>query len=186
MAKKSIDQSEQISFKDFYRMIGALGMLLPVFIFLRLGGHFPPSISQSYYTDAREFFTITMGSLGLFFIANKGYDTLDSICNKIAGIVAIIVPMFGCEGQYSWLHFTAAVIFFWVLAFMCLFVFTQGESGTPEKGLRNIVYISCGAVIILGMVLIAAVKNIAFGEIIMLEAFGFAYFVKGNTLFKDK
>ena len=183
--KPSIARDEQMSFKDLYRMTGLLGMLLPVFIFLRLGGSFPPSISQSYYTPAREFFTITMGSLGLFFLTNKGYDIIDNICNKLAGSMAIVIPMFGCEGPYSWVHFSAAVLFFVILAVMCIFVFTTGYSGTAQKHKRNAVYRVCGLLILLGMVFTAITKQIATGEIIMLESFGFAYFVKGNALFRD-
>lgn len=176
-----------ISYETMYKAIGLLGMLLPLLIILRIG-YFPSSISESYYTDARDIFVGIMSSLGLFFITSKGYNGKDTWCNIIAGIMAIIVPLFGCEGPFSWLHFTAAIIFFSSTCFMCLFIFpkVRTEKYTKcnkpiTKILRNIIYRICGIFIILGMFLIIITKNIGLGEVMMLESFGIAYLIQSKT-----
>jgi hypothetical protein len=73
-----------------------------------------------------------------------------------------------------------------------------GESLTREKKTRNIVYIICGLVILACIALvglynlfwqntaISAVKPVLLLESFMIWAFGFAWFIKGETFWKDK
>ena len=70
----------------------------------------------------------------------------------------------------DYLHFGSAAVFFVTLAFFCFFVFTRildkhrDPSGTltPEKALRNKVYIWCGRAIVAALAALAI--NALFGE----------------------
>jgi hypothetical protein len=73
-----------------------------------------------------------------------------------------------------------------------------GESPEPKKAKRNKVYYACGITILLCLLLIPLYSNLWEGtainvikpvfwlEAIMIWAFGFAWFVKGRTIWKDE
>ena len=99
------------------------------------------------------------------------------------------------------IHTLSASLFFGLLAFICICLFTkQGDTITPMKLVRNRVYRICGFVIltslaILGIYLfwlkkafpeLEVVRPIFFIESIMLFAFGISWLVKGEAFFKDK
>jgi hypothetical protein len=74
----------------------------------------------------------------------------------------------------------------------------SGNSRTPEKKKRNKVYVACGIVILACIALIglytlfwqntaiSAIKPVLLLESFMIWAFGFAWFIKGETFWKDK
>jgi hypothetical protein len=100
----------------------------------------------------------------------------------------------------SQVHFTFAAVFFILLAFISIFLFTKHgvQDLTPEKIRRNRVYILCGIIMISCMVLIELyvvfftntflqyIQPVLLAETIALFAFGISWLVKGNTIFKDK
>ena len=86
---------------------------------------------------------------------------------------------------------------------MCLFLFTRSDKPknkrTKQKRIRNRIYIFCGIVmtcalitVFLGLINVIPkdiYKNnhLTFWmETIAIEAFGFSWLVKGETLFRDK
>jgi hypothetical protein len=92
-------------------------------------------------------------------IAYAGYDLQDDIVNTLAGICGLLVCLFPCgntamtnvgtfqvpQDISGTIHNVAAVLFFGLLAYNSLFLFTKhGEHMTPEKKKRNIVYRVCG------------------------------------------
>jgi amino acid transporter len=97
-------------------------------------------------------------------------------------------------------HLTFAALLFLTLAFFSLFLFTKskkGESPTPEKLIRNKIYIICGITIILCIISIAIYKLfiqtanpisafVFWAETIALIAFGTSWLTKGETLFPDE
>ena len=190
-----IGKGEQISFKTLYLMIGILGAILPFLDVWKCGWHVPPSISESYYLGAIVPFVVIMGSLGIVFFCNKGYDTVDGWCNRIAGIAALGVISFPCDSPkylaniipYPGVHYVSAVILFLTFAYMCIFVFTELRSDkgwTKQKHIRNIIYRICGVMILAGMGI--AYKNTFWGEAWMTEFFAIGYLLQGRVAFKDK
>ncbi len=101
-------------------------------------------------------------------------------------------------------HYITAGIFLSSLALMSIFLFTKSDckkrDRTPMKRFRNRIYIVCGIVMILSLALIPLgsngiiiseeyyrVNNLTFWmETTSVEAFGFSWLVKGETIFKDK
>jgi hypothetical protein len=86
-----------ISYLSLRRIVGAIGILLP--FVLRLGiiafSHPAPySISSYYYSPMRNILVASLCALGVFLIAYKGYDGLDTGITNVAGGAAIGVALF--------------------------------------------------------------------------------------------
>lgn len=139
--------------------IGWLGMLLP-WIVVVLIGYFPQSISATWYTNACTPFMIILGSASFLLISYKGYDRLDDILLTCSGIAGLGICLFPCAvstvcgnvGTFmidheisNTIHFICAIVFFGILSFNSLFLFTKSSGEmTKKKKIRNIIYRVCG------------------------------------------
>jgi hypothetical protein len=212
-------------------LIGVLGMLLPLMLYLVLvidtPWYYPiESISHYYYTRAAGVFVIVLSLLAIFLIIYKGKDPLDFWLSAIAGVFALCVVLFPTsnlsadslpdkEHTYSvtlmkvskfreYFHYVSAGIFLLCLAIMCFFVFTLSDKSKEGRGRpkrrRNRVYRVCAVIMVLAICVIffggflswisADVYNgnkLTFWmETVAVEAFGFAWLVKGEVILKDK
>ena len=168
-----------ISYLTLRKIIGILGIALaPICIIggLVSTGIIQWSISAYYYTVMRNIFVGVLFIAGAFLLSYKGYDLADNIISGVAGLSAIgiaLIPM-----GVSKFHFIFAGLFFISIAIMSYFQFSQGLHKQ-----RNKIYKICGLVIIIALIFIALLKNIPYiiliGEIIMLDAFGVAWLLKG-------
>ena len=201
------------SYLNQRRALGVLGISLPFLVlgFGQLGQNSPQwyySISATFYTNAGPLFIAIMGSVGVFLISYIGYSRLDNIINKLSGLFALLIAFFPCgatELDYvgilhmplkasAIIHNASAAIFFAMLAFNILFLFTKGSIGpTPQKIRRNRLYRTCGSGILVFMAAQVAVSVLALtgpytllNEMMMLFCFGLAWLVKGETFWKDK
>jgi hypothetical protein len=100
----------------------------------------------------------------------------------------------------SYVHFTAAVIFFAILAYMSLYLFTISTKPNPtaEKLQRNKVYRFCGYTILFCIVVIAIGKlflpdslseqtsYVFIFESIAVITFGFSWLTKAEVILADK
>jgi hypothetical protein len=176
---------EVITYKTMRRMIGILGMALPVVLFLwsvcLTRDHFLlDSISSYYHTNRRDLFVGILCAVSFFLFSYHGYSKLDFFIFKIASFSALCVALFPAfikspETPYihigpkvseftNTVHYISAFIFFVTLAFVSLFLFTQrhphaaNKPVTPRKRIRNRVYIVCG-IVILACILCMIVLN---------------------------
>lgn len=97
-----------VSYLTLRRLIGWLGVTLPVVIYLgnwlifthRVGSclmpssNVPYSLSGYYYTHMRGLFTGTFSALGVFLVAYNGYDLRDQLTSTAAGLAAIGIAIF--------------------------------------------------------------------------------------------
>ena len=189
---------EQKSYYALYRAIGYLGILLIPLDIWKCGWVIPPSTSQSYYLGAIVPFVVIIGSMGIIFFFNLGFDWRDEICNKISGLAAIGVISFPCESPkvllglipYPTMHYASAILLFSTFAFMCFFVFTRYRSTGSDrlKAIRNRVYVTCGFGIVVGMVCFIILKgktHISWSEYLMIVSFVIAYLVQGGVALKE-
>ena len=195
-----------ISYLELRRTIGILGMSLPLiliggaWVFFSIGPQI--SISAYYHTPLRDV------SVGLFFFLSgflwtyRGYDHRDQIASKLASIfgwLSAIIPL--PEGQMNaigMLHNLLAAAFFLTLLYFAGFLFTKTHPGsppTPEKLRRNRVYRVCAVVmgvsLGLGLTLhylpaLTPFHPLLWSETLACEAFGIAWFVKGEGILKDE
>lgn len=171
----------------------------------------PESISATYYCNSCITpFMIILGSAGLLLLTYNGYDKQDKIVCSAAGIFGLMICLFPCfttkleyvgtfnvpQSFSGVMHNISAVVFFGLLAYNSLFLFTKstGEM-TKEKQMRNIIFKVCGIGMIGSFVLIIPfmLLKVTFGiwlvEAIALMFFGISWLTKAQCyswLFKDK
>ena len=177
---------------------GWLGILLPILVALLIG-YIPQSISATWYTNACTVFMIILGWASGILICYKGYELIDDILLTCTGIAGFGICLFPCaitsahedvgtfmiDNQLSGtIHNTFALIFFALLAYNSLFLFTKGAAEpTKKKKARNIIFRVCG----IGMVaslLIAFLPipcRIWVAETVALFFFGISFLTKANV-----
>ena len=179
-------------------IIGWLGMLLP-WIVVFLIGYFPKSISATWYTNACTPFMIILGSASFLLISYKGYGILDDVILSCAGVAGLGICLFPCAispevesvGAFminsdisNIIHIGCAIVFFGLLAYNSLFLFTKsGGELTKKKKARNIIYRVCGVGMI-GSFLIMLLPNFAIKvwllETVALFFFGVSFLTKAD------
>lgn len=140
-------------------ILGVLAILLPWIVAL-LNGSIPSSISATYYVD--QCITPFMGilvSASILLICYKGYDRQDDLILTLSGLMGLCICLFptwtssrDIVGTFqltpdvsSTIHNISAVVFFVLLSYNSIFLFTKCDGApTKKKKIRNIIYIVCG------------------------------------------
>jgi hypothetical protein len=200
------DGSELVSYRTLRRVVGILGVSLPVVLavwglFLTTPISLLPSISDYYSLRTRDVFVGVLFTIAWFLFTYRGFDRRDSVAGNLACVFALGVALFPNSGTKleGAVHFASAVLLFLVLAYFSLKLFTQSDGApTRQKILRNRVYRTCGWVMLACIAVIAVCKvffrspeverlSVVFWfETFALWAFGVSWFVKGETILKDK
>ncbi|MES2797237.1 MAG: hypothetical protein V4683_14795 [Bacteroidota bacterium] len=211
-----------ISYLQIRKAVGFLGIFLPIILMLYsylIGpcNEIQISLSQYYYTSAGNLFTGIICAISFFLFTYKGYHS-DNNAPRIASIFGFLTAIFPTNQKglvcnfeispypfpdyFKDVHTVAAALFFVVLAYISIRLFTKSgkkKDQTPEKEIRNKIYKACGYTIIACLILmailylnesikayLASYKPIFVLETIMLWAFGFSWLVKGEFIFEDK
>ena len=155
----------QFTYRTLRILIGILGVSLP--ILLVVGTWFQPStsISDYYYTNMRDYFEGILFFLTVFLFAYRPYKKeglVDVVVTFASACFALLLALFPTFNETLahvphgvTLNFVPPVMsgvlhnigsggLFVGFSVLSLFIFTQGKSGTPQKKLRNAVYIICG------------------------------------------
>lgn len=190
---------------------GFLGMILPwlslfgaflVNCFTPLGESFwsDLSISATYYVTPALVGVLTAASVVL--ICYDGYDLQDNLVTTLSGVFGICIVLFPCKCSLtpsytgffqlpaslsSKIHCASAVVFFCLLAYNSLFLFTKNDGKmTDKKKVRNISYRICGIGMLSAMILMPLpIKFPAktwVVEMIALTFFGISWLVKGGAV----
>ena len=195
------------------RGVGIVGLALPIVVTagsLYYRGEWPGSLSGTYYTEMRNIFVGALWAVGVFLICYR-IGRVDDFLSWVAGLAAILVAIFPTTPDSSttdvssadkWIgriHYGSAAVLFGLLAVFCLFLFTRVDKRkkvTARKYVRNRIYRACGIVIAAaGVVALASnllsdtaydrFKPLLICEALAVFAFGVAWLVKGETIFKD-
>jgi hypothetical protein len=160
-----------------------------------------PSISDYYSLRTRDVFVGILFTVAWFLFTYRGYERKDNVAGDLACVFALGVALSPNSGSRleAVVHYACAALLFLVLAYFSLFLFTKSSSNpTPQKLLRNRVYRACGVAmlgcvalipayqLLLADTAIADLKPVFWLESLALWAFGVSWFVKGETLLKDK
>ena len=208
-------RSSEVWLKRIRNLAGFLGMILP---WLSLLGaalvantvSVPSSfwktlsISATYYVTPPLTGVLTAAAIVL--MCYDGYDWRDNLITTLSGVFGICIVIFPCACSFAGervgffqlpvavsniIHCTSAVIFFLLLSFNSLFLFTLGESGTKMKKIRNIIYRVCGIGMVAALTLMVLPVHF-FAKTFIVEAialtfFGVSWLTKGQVfgLFKD-
>jgi hypothetical protein len=199
-----------ISYLTLRKLVGLLSIgLIPIMV---LGSFILDhttkvqiSVSAYYHTGMRDEYVGIICGIAFFLFSYNGYSRQDSIASKSAGFFALCIALLPTSATadktdiISIIHYVTAGIFFAILAYMSIFLFTKSSGNmTPEKRKRNKVYIVCGiimAVSVIGIPVssIPAIKrSIGFlkptliFETFALTSFGLSWLTKGEFLLADK
>ncbi len=210
-----------ISYLNLRIGLGFVGFFLPIILII---GSFifgncsqiQPSISHYYYTVMGNYFVGSLCAVAMFLFFYKGYDKTDSIVANIAGVCALLVAFFPTDpasnslcqfvsnnrnGSVNAIHYTAAALLFSSFAFFCLVLFTKTDAThamSAHKKIRNKIFVCCGIIITVCVVLLAVYNIIGslhniiekykptlILESIALFAFGLSWIAKGEMFLKD-
>ena len=162
------------------------------------------SLSAYYNTPMRDISTGLMFVLSGFLWSYRGYDRRDEIAGKLVSIFGWLSAIFPLPqdpaklGSLGLLHNALDGVFFIILIYFASFLFTKSHPGqppTPQKLRRNRGYRVCaivmGASLVVGLTLhylspFAPIRPLLWGETLVTEAFGIAWFVKGEGILKDE
>jgi hypothetical protein len=173
-----------------------LGFTLPLVVVLSgfiLFGSVQDSLSDYNGLGSRAYIIMLL-MVAIFLIRYKGYDVVDNITGKLAGLFALGVVFFPNDagGWQAVLHFVSATGLFLVFSFFCLFLFTKTKESRPNdlwhtiasfrfgiiksnepnmrlKKKRNKVYVACGLFMLLAMV-ITVVYNLCWQHTVISMA----------------
>ena len=185
------------------RIIGVLGLLLPMLLYLVAGlrptAPLPrwtllDSVSAYYYTGAVVILVGVLFALSLFLFTYPGYENViaDRIVGCVGGAAALCVALFPTTAPgglcpppwwYSWqrtVHYVSAVILFISFILFAVWLFRKsnvpkGQTRPPEKRWRDRVCLTCGLVMVLS-VLWAASSLITRAPIFIPEAIAIVAF----------
>lgn len=182
---------ESISHYYFTRVCGIFVIilsLLAVFLIVYKG------------KDKVDFYISTAAGILALIVVLFPTSNLTQLCGDLTKRYAVtILP----ESNFRmYFHYSAAGLFFLCLSYMTLFLFTKSNKSPNERGLkktiRNRIYRTCGILIFLAVLILFAgsikiipaefFKNYPLTfwmETLAIESFGFAWLIKGETLFKD-
>ena len=189
--------------------IGLIAVALPVALPI-LAGHtsfdeFLGSMSAYYHDNPRDVFVGCLVAIAVLLFAYNGQGPLDMKISKVAGIFCLGVAFFPTtpemptpyEKILGVMHNICAFGLFSILGTFCLFLFPnaprfmQKDDRTVKEVRRDIIYRTCGWLIVACIVLIAVFiymsnefqeryKPVFFLESIALMAFGFSWFTAGK------
>ena len=187
-------------------VLGALGMMLPVFSII--GGLFVRNKPESWWYSISVTYYITpalpiiLGACAIFLLCYRSYEKIDTIINVLSGIFAFGVVLFPCENPYgveyvgyfqipvavsAVIHSASAMLLFALLAFNIGWLFTRGQNQLDNK-----IYKVCAwsmIVIMAIFVILSIVRGCGVNipnyltmivEAVLLLIFGFAWLVKGQ------
>ena len=198
------DKKRVFDYRALRLLMGIIAFTLP-FLVHYLAAQDPDfkrelkSISESYYTDARDVFVGQLFVVGAFLWAYNGFTLQQKYASKVAGVAAVFVALFPTSKPndpttiISYIHFISAGILFLILTYFC-FVHFMGETwgGKKKENRRAFFYLICGSVMALSLLVLLyswkfmdpeTVKEyriVFWGEAAALVAFGVAWIVSGK------
>ncbi len=198
-------EPDDLSSAAYRQLIGYLGMVLPVILWLIAGSRptkgLPPwklleSVSSYYYTGAVAAFVGVLAGLGAFLVTYRGYNNeygwRDRVAGVVAGIAAALVAFFptavptGLPALSWWtkltgrVHYIAAATLFISFIFFSLFQFRKSKPGSGKtlptsKRVRNGIHIFCGIAMAV-CILWAGIASLIGAPIFWPEALALEFF----------
>lgn len=145
-------------------IVGVIALSLPA-LTSSLAVESLDSISAAYWDIGGWPRNILVGflfAIGAFLLSYNGHSAGEMILSKVAAFAAVGVAMFPCKcgGQAEiipYVHYASAATMFGILAVFC-YVFLQRARSKDwlQARIRAVIYASCGLIIVLAMMLMAA------------------------------
>ncbi len=219
-----------LSYLTMRKAIGILGIAFPIILVfgsIVFGecSEVQKSISAYYHTNMRNLFVAILSAVALFLFSYRGHDWMDNLAGYLGSLFALGVAFLPCavgdppsacslthvihKSIIGNLHLVSAALFFLVLIFYSLVLFTKThkdeETGEnlempPKKKSRNRVFKICGYLMLLCIMLIflymwklkdiwpslMEINPIFWLESFALLFFGISWLTKGQMILKDE
>jgi hypothetical protein len=177
-----------ISYKHIRQMIGALGILLPLLVYLHTGivggcWQLQDSISHYFYPTGTVFFEGVLWILGLalfYYPAYKDEKQGDKLLTRLSGVFAwgvALIPTNNMKGSHcaiftypvsdvrNIIHYFCAGSMLAIFSYMSIVLFTRSDlsqynAANPMtwKSIRNRIYRTCGVITALSIVTIGVLS----------------------------
>jgi len=219
---KNKKDPQLISYQILRRAVGILGIAFPVVLLIGSiiccgCNEIQTSISSYYHTGMRNIFVGILCAIALFMYTYNGYDYRDAIAGNLACIFALGVAFFPTSINdavtkcipftidnhiIGKIHYVSAAGLFLIFSYFSIFLFTiKDKEPTKMKLKRNIIYKTCGyimlgCIVLIGLYSICRYYNkcnclldnriVFWLESVALWAFGISWLIKGNSILKDK
>ena len=210
------DQSLVISYRTLRKIVGILGLSLPIVLFagayLIFDLGIQTSISGYYHTGMRDVFVGTLCVIGFFLLSYKGHEPKDDYAGDAACLFVLVVAFVPAAPDAAvsqeafnlgFIHLLSASAFFAMLIYFSLVLFTKthrNAAPTRRKQQRNRIYRYCGVTMIICVSLILLYKVILIGrfalldfikpvywlEAIAISAFGLSWLTKGRAILNER
>jgi succinate dehydrogenase hydrophobic anchor subunit len=148
------------------------------------------------------YISLFAGIFALLVVLFPTNNITETCCDSIKKYAVTFLPVTDLSTFRMYFHYTVAGFFFICLSYMSFFLFTKSSKSPSERGakktIRNGIYRTCGILMLLAILVLFAgsLKIISASyfktfpltfwmETLAIESFGFAWLVKGETLFKD-
>ena len=202
---KQDGQNKLKSYQRIMRILGVSGILLPLIVIgynhvSEVVDKVPEterlsmmtSISQYYYSGARNPFVGILFILGITLVTYKGDRPTHDWWATTAGVFAISIALFPCRHSLKDIHFGSAVGMFAIFSLFCIRFFREeSPSGIEVPASNRKFYLISGLAILLGLVVCAFffIKHwgedyespvIFFAEAWMLLFFGLSWLRKAE------
>lgn len=145
------------------------------------------------------YISLSAGFFALLTVLFPTNNITNICCDPAKKYAVTILPV---SDFRMYFHYTVAALFFLCLSYMSFFLFTKSNKSPDERGrqkiIRNRIYKTCGVLTLMALLVLFAgsLKIIPPSyfktfpltfcmETLAIESFGFAWLIKGNTLFKD-
>ncbi len=193
-----------VSFLTFRKVIGFIGLLLPLAVIVGSGFRpVLPTISHYYHSQSGDIFVGALIICGIFLLCYKGFDKKDDIICNIAGTAVIVTALFpelGDSRQYFMqlvnartaqaIHFVGAFVTFGSLGYMSFFQFSKSfdvKMNMLHKFLGSIMFICLGAAVVINAIpnnyeIVHNGRILFILETVLLGAFGVSWLIKGKFL----
>ena len=219
--RNPLDAELIVSYLTLRKAVGIIGLLMPIIVrvgayfFDKIPSH--TSISAYYYTSMRDVFVGSLAAIGVFLFCYRGPSAQDNFLTNVAGACAVAIGLLPTEVEYHPLvlarfpqlltdacyrnhgplgfHIYVVGAFFLIISYLTIFRFTkpsQPITDPERKRSRNRVYIACGIVMVICIVLVVVIKlrdftsSIFWPESVAIFAFAVAWLTKGHAILKDR
>lgn len=197
------------SYLTLRRTVGFLGLMLPLYLvigdlLLFSATGIQDSITAYYGTGMRDVLVGGLVAIGVLLFMYKGYEAADNLAGNLACFFALAVAFFPLTSETAWvrlMHNLSGAALILTLAYFSLSLFTRtGEVDaplTPEKRMRNRLFVAAGVMMISSVVLIAfynlffqdtelaSLQPVFWLETMAFWAFGGSWLLKSETFFRD-
>ncbi len=100
--------NKEINYKALRLIVGIIAVGIAIFTSILFAIHtgksvIPTSISVTYHLGARDFFVGSLFAVGAFLIAYNGFDKIEKVLAKFAGVFAILVAIFPTTVNLNWI-----------------------------------------------------------------------------------